>query len=97
MMRRIPNRVGWNAVFGEDVGNEELGELSRGDSVVCRNKDGLLVRRSTMTRMVSYPEDRELFDEIHGDRIPWLFWYQKLLQEAVWLVTLWFGAHTCGT
>jgi hypothetical protein len=60
--------VGRNTVLGEDVGNEELGELSGGDSVLCRNKDRLLReavnndKNGIISRGI-----RELFDEIHGD------------------------------
>ena len=36
----------------------------------------------------------QLLDEIHGDRIPGLLRYQKLLKESIWLTTLRFGMHT---
>jgi hypothetical protein len=82
--------VGQNTVVGEDVDNEELGKLSRGDSVVCRNKDRLLHKAINNDKNgIISGGLRELFDEIHGDQIPWLFQSWKLLQEALWLVTLW--------
>ena len=36
----------------------------------------------------------QLLDEIHGDRIPGLLGYRKLLKESIWLMALRFGTHT---
>jgi hypothetical protein len=78
--------------------DEELGELGGGDSVVCRNKDRLLREAVNNDKNgIISGGLRELFDEVHGDRIPRLFRYRKLLQESVWLVTLRFGMHIGGT
>jgi hypothetical protein len=87
--------VGRDTVLGEDMDNEELGKLSGGDSVVCWNKDRLLRKAVNNDKNgIISGGLRELFDEIHGDQIPWLFRYRKLLQETVWLVMLQFGRHT---
>jgi hypothetical protein len=87
-----------NTMLGEDVGHKELGELCGGNGVVCWIKNRLL-REAVNNDKNSIISGglRELFNEIHGDRVPQLFRYRKLLQEAVWLVTLRFGTHTCGT
>ena len=35
-----------------------------------------------------------MFDEVHGDRVPWFLWNRELLQSSVWLVSRSLGSPT---
>ena len=94
----IGGDVGRDPVLGEDVDEEQLGELWRCDSVGGRNEDALF--RET----IHHDEDggeaggrRKLFDEVHGDGVPRFLWNRKLLECAIGFVTTVFGTHTGST
>lgn len=80
--------MGWNSVLGEDVDEEQLGESCGGDGIMSWDEDTLF------GESVDYHEDggialrrRKLFDEVHGDGVPWLLRNRKLLQETIRTMT----------
>ena len=77
-----------NPVLGENVEDEQVGELFGIEGVVRRDEDGLL------GEPIYYDQDRrktvgarEVLDEVHGDGVPRAFGDRKLLQSAVGEVT----------
>ena len=84
-------------MLGEGMDDEEFGQFSRGDGIMCQNKDVLL------QQLIYDDQDnvqargwRKFLNEVHGDGVPELFQDWELLQKSVGLVMLWLGLHTGG-
>ena len=77
-----------NAVFGENVNKEKVGQIRRGDVLVARDKDTLL--RGSIDdnedRVVATGDGKAL-DEVHGDRVPWSECDRKRLEQTVGFMT----------
>jgi hypothetical protein len=65
--------MGGHTMLGEDIEDVEVHKLDRVYGVICQDKDSLF------GQSVYYHKDgcesgghQELFDEIHGNGIPWL-------------------------
>ena len=85
----IRSDMRWNTMFGKYVDNKEFSQLSRSDGVVCRNEDALL------GEMIYHYQDSsksfgkwEVFNEIHGNRIPRMGRDRKLTEKTIRLVAL---------
>ena len=83
-----------DAVFGEYMDDEQAGEFSGGDGVVCGDEYGLF------SEAVNDYEDgiktgggRKFSDEIHGDRVPRALWNWKLFEVPIGFVSLRFATH----
>ena len=78
-----------NTVFGKYVDNKELSQLSRSDGVVCGDENALLGETIYHYQDSSKPFGNwEVFNEIHGNRIPWTGRDRKLTEKTVRLVAL---------
>ena len=74
----------WDAMLREYVGNERVCHIYSSDVVCSWNKHTFL--RESVDDYEDSSESvggRELFDEIHADGVPWMFWYWKWLEETV--------------
>ena len=76
---------------------EEFSQLWRSDHIVHKDEDALF------TEMIHDHQDcgvsggdQELFNEVHGDRVPWLQRDGELFQESVWLMPWNLCMHTSG-
>ena len=85
----IRHNMGRNTMFGKYMDNEELGQLSRSDGVMCGDENALL------GEMIYHYQDsgksfgnREVFNEIHGNRIPQTGRDRKLTEKTIRLVAL---------
>ena len=71
-------------MFGEDVKDEETGQLLRSDVNVARDEYGLFGRAINDDKDgVVTVRVGEFLNEIHGDRIPWSFRDRKGLQKTI--------------
>ena len=81
--------MGRNTVFRKYMDNKELGQLSRSDGVVCGDENALLCEMIYHYQDSGKPfGNREVFNEIHGNRIPRTGWDGKLTEKTVRLVAL---------
>ena len=79
----------WNTVLGKYMDNKEFGQLSGSDGVVCGDENALLGEMIYHYQDSGKPfRDQEVFNEIHGNRIPWMGWDRKLMKKTVRLVAL---------
>ena len=76
-------------VFGKYMDNEELSQLSRSDGVVCGDENALLGETIYHYQDSGKPfRNWEVFNEIHGNRIPQTGRDGKLMEKTVRLVVL---------
>ena len=69
--------------------NKELGQLSGSDGVVCGDENALLCETIYHYQNSSKPfGNREVFNEIHGNRIPQTGRDGKLTEKTIRLVAL---------
>ena len=81
--------MGRNTVFGKYMDNEELGQLSGSDGVVCGDENALLGEMIYHYQDSSKPFGNwEVFNEIHGNRIPRMGRDGKLTEKTIRLVAL---------
>ena len=79
--------MGRNTVFGKYMDNKELSQLSRSDGVVGRDENALLGETIYHYQDSSKPFGNwEVFNEIHGNRIPWTGRDGKFMEKAIRLV-----------
>ena len=83
----IRHNMGRNTMFGKYMDNKELGQLSRSDGVVCGDENALLVETNYHYQDSGKPFGNwEVFNEIHGNRIPWTGRDGKLMEKTIRLV-----------
>ena len=83
-----PN-MGRNTVFGKYMDNEELGQLSGSDGVMCGDENALLGETIYHYQNSGKPfGNREVFNEIHGNRIARTGRDGKLMEKTIRLVAL---------
>ena len=85
----IRHNMGRNTMFGNYMDNKEFSQLSRSDGVICGDENALL------GEMIYHYQDSgkpfrgwEVFNEIHGNRIPQMGWDGKLTEKTIRLVAL---------
>ena len=85
----IRRNMGRNTVFGKYMDNKELGHLSGSDGVVCGDENALLGETIYHYQDSGKPfRNQEVFNEIHGNRIPWMGRDGKLTEKTIRLVVL---------
>ena len=87
----IRSYMGWNTVFGEYMNKKEFSKLSRCDSVMSQNKDGLF------SEVINHYQDSgkpfrvgEMFDEVHRNGFPRTGWNRKLSEKTIGFMTFCF-------
>ena len=85
--------MGRNTVFGKYMDNEELSQLSGSDGVLCGDENALLGETIYHYQDSGKPfRNQEVFNEIHGNRIPQTgrdgeltekLWHLALFREQV--------------
>ena len=85
----IRHNMGRNTVFGKYMDNKELGQLS-GSNGVMRGDENALLGETIYHYQDSGKSfrNREVFNEIHGNRIPWMGRDGKLTEKTIRLVAL---------
>ena len=85
----IRRNMGRNTMFGKYMDNKELGQLSGSDGVVHRDENALLGEMIYHYQDSSKPfRNQEVFNEIHGNRIPRMGRDGKLMEKTIRLVVL---------
>jgi hypothetical protein len=81
--------VTWDTVLQEYMQDEQAGDVGGSDRVIDQDEDALLSEATKYHKDCSGSQRRQqLLNEIHGDGIPRLLRYRKVLRGAVRLVTL---------
>ena len=94
----IGGDMGRSSVLGEHMEYEEFSKLRRVDGVMSGDEDGLL--GETINDDENGGEAGggwELFDEVHGDGVPWLIRDGELLESSVGTMTRGFRTATSST
>jgi hypothetical protein len=87
-----------NSVLGEYMEDKEFRKFEGGNSIVGGDEYRLLGKSVYNNEDGSEAGgDRELFYEIHGDRIPWFVRDWELLDESIWTMSFGFRPSACGT
>ena len=81
--------MGRNTMYGKYMDNKEFSQLSRSDGVVCGDENALLCEMIYHYQDSSKPFGNwEVFNEIHGNRIPQTGRDRKLMEKTIRLVVL---------
>ena len=81
--------MGRNTMFGKYMDNEELSQLSGSDGVMCGDENALLGETIYHYQKSGKPfRNWEVFNEIHGNRIPRTGRDRKLMEKTIRLVAL---------
>ena len=85
----IRSDMRWNTVLGKYMDNKEFSQLSGSDGVVCGDENALLGETIYHYQDSCKPFGNwEVFNEIHGNRIPQTGWDGKLTEKTIRLVAL---------
>ena len=85
----IRHNMGRNTVFGKYMDNEELSQLSGSDGAMCGDENALLGEMIYHYQNSGKPFGNwEVFNEIHGNRIPRMGRDRKLMEKTIRLVAL---------
>ena len=85
----IRSDMRWNTVLGKYMDNKEFGQLSGSNGVMCGNENALRGEMIYHYQNSGKPfGNREVFNEIHENRIPQMGRDGKLTEKTVRLVVL---------
>ena len=94
----IGGDMGRSSVLGEHMEYEEFSKLRRVDGVMSGDEDGLLGETINDDKNGGEAGGGwELFDEVHGDGVPWLIGDRELLESSVGAMTRGFRMVTSST